>query len=324
MTGILSGLQPTGNISFRFAILISGYPSEADSHAEMMKPKAIKNLPSLHVYGTKDTMVTDDRTRQLAEAFENPTIVSHAGGHFTPNTWPTKAIKEFLLGQQQQHNSPTAVDQRPLTTFAEKIEATILFHHQRQVKKCPATPVGLAAPLDVSNLDELIDECENHSLDDLMLLIWCERTTFHNAEPDDTASSFFRHWIQLYLKKPDEVLASHLPVVPKYGSWTDLKTIYARALQMPNVDLDRLKSACVDLFVEQLKRDHRMVLNQPDESSNDREEQQAIQTEQWISNCAKEAPRISTNPKNLNTSKSFLSFFDSISNPIFSDGQRDR
>ena len=322
MTGILSGLQPMGNISFRFAILISGYPSNADSHAEIMKDKAIKNVPSLHVYGTKDTMVTDDRTLQLAAAFENPTIVSHPGGHFTPNTWPKGAIQQFLLGQQQ-HRSPTAVDQRPLTTFAEKIEATILFHHQCQEKKCPATPVGLSTPLDVSNLDQLIDECENHSLADLMLLIWCERRTFHNAEPDET-SPFFRHWILLYLKKPAEVLSSYLALIPKYGSWSDLKTLYTRALQMSNVDLDRLKSACVELFAEQLKRDHRLVLNQPDESSNDREEQQAIQNEQWISNCAKEAPRISSNPKNVNTGKSFISSFDCLWNRSFSNGQRDR
>jgi hypothetical protein len=44
MTGILSGLQPMGNISFRFAILISGYPSNATSHAEIMKDKAIQNV----------------------------------------------------------------------------------------------------------------------------------------------------------------------------------------------------------------------------------------------------------------------------------------
>jgi hypothetical protein len=324
MTGILSGLQPMGNIAFRFAILISGFASRADAHAEIMQPKVIKNVPSLHVYGVKDVLITSDRTLKLAEAFENPTIVSHAGGHFTPNTWPTVAIKQFLLSQQQQQqDSPMTLDPRPLPTFAEKIEATILYHHQCREKTCPATPVGLSAPLDISNLDQLIGECENHSLDDLMLLIWCQRTTFHNAQTDET-SAFFRHWIQLYLKKPDEVLSSHLPFIPKYGSWADLKTLFTRAIQMSNVDLDQLKSACVELFAEQLKRDHRMVLNQPDESSNDQEEQQAIQNEQWISNCAKEAPRISANRNNLNTSKSFLSFFDFVSNRGFSDGQRDR
>ena len=285
-----------------------------------MQPNSIKNVSSLHIYGINDILISSDRTLKLAAAFENPLIVSHPGGHFTPNTWPNASIKQFLIEQQEclSNKQDVTINMdvnqcQSLATFAEKIEATILFHQkrmstlpatERKQMKIPVTPIGLSKPMDEQNIE---------NLDDAMLLVWCERTTFHNTESkDDSALSlFFRHWILLYLKKPDEVLSLHLNTIPKYGSWGDLKTIYACAGQMQDefpvqkILLDNLKAACVKLFGDQLKRDQRIVLNQPDESSNDKEEEMALKSQEWISNCAKEAPRISNNPKNSNTSKRF-------------------
>jgi hypothetical protein len=324
--GILCGLQPFGNISFHFAILISGFASRAECHEHLMQPNAIKNVSSLHIYGINDILISNDRTLKLAAAFENPLVVSHPGGHFTPNTWPTATIKQFLIEQQeclsnkQDITGNTDINQfQSLAAFAEKIEATILFH-QKRMSTLPATerkpteilviPIGLSKPIDEDNLD------------DAMLLVWCKRTTFHNTEAkdDSTTSLFARHWILLYLKKPDEVLSSHLSTIPKYGGWGDLKTIYANAVQMENefptdkILLENLKSACVKMFGDQLKRDQKIVLNQPDESPNEKEEEMAIKNQEWISNCAKEAPRISNTPRNLNTSK-FLTHL--ISSMIF-------
>ncbi|CAF3762377.1 unnamed protein product [Rotaria sordida] len=138
--GILCGLQPFGNVSFHFAILISGFASRAECHEHLMQPNAIKNISSLHIYGINDVLITNDRTLKLAAAFENPTIVAHPGGHFTPNSWPISNIKQFLLDQQQQlsyqsDEIPNVGENPPqsLMTFEEKLEATIISHQKRIV-----------------------------------------------------------------------------------------------------------------------------------------------------------------------------------------------
>ena len=92
--GILSTLQPLKNISFNFAILISGFPSEDERHKDIMKPKSIKNVASMHIYGVEDTSFNIERMLELAEVFENPIIMFHLGGRFTPKLWPTKSIKQ--------------------------------------------------------------------------------------------------------------------------------------------------------------------------------------------------------------------------------------
>lgn len=268
-----------------------------------MQPNAIKNIPSLHIYGVQDVLISNDRTLQLARVFEKPVVVSHPGGHFTPNTWPNDAIRQFLIEQQTQHLAILAdpVQFQSLNTFEEKLEATIVYH--RKSRQFPIVPIGLSNSVD--------------NLDDAMLHIWCQRTTFHDSELDD---AFFRNWILLYLKNSDEILSFHLHFLPKYGSWRDVRHLYLTANQMrdelPAKDhslLEKLQSTCVKLFGDQLKIDHRIVLNQPDESANEQEEEQQQQmiathnkTDEWISNCAKEAPRITNARFNPSSSRKHI------------------
>jgi hypothetical protein len=223
----------------------------------------------------------------------------------------------------------TVVDQsQSLATFGEKLEATILSHQrrkstlpsiQRKRKKICIIPVGLSSPLDEQNIETIIGNLDNYLFDDVMLLVWCERTTFHNCEPtnnDDrsVAPLFFRHWIQLYLKKPDQVFSTHLSTIPKYGSWGDLATIYTCASQMKSALptdvalLENLKKACVKMVGDQLEHDHQVVLKQLQEDSNVEEKQMAIKSQDYISNCANEAPQISNNCKKSTTSKNFHLF----------------
>ncbi|CAF1148717.1 unnamed protein product [Didymodactylos carnosus] len=323
LTGILCGLQPFSNISFRFAILISGFPSRADVHEQIMKPNYIQNFPSLHIYGTKDELVDNERTLRLASVFKDAIIVSHSGGHFTPNKWPSLDIKSFLIEQQKSLNAnkqmiKASIDQQQLfATFHEKIEATI-FNHQKQSSQISArnrmkskesnlthiSPVGLSKQIDETTIDKLIKEIDDYLFDDILLLIWCKRTTFHNPEPKDDDLTFFRYWILLYLKKPDQML-TYLDTIPKYGSWADLKTLSVCANQMKTDTekqlLENLQQACVKMFGEQLKRDYRLVLRQPDDYLNDKEEIQDIKPQEWLTNCAKEAPRIGNNRYNYST-----------------------
>ena len=270
-----------------------------------MQPNAIKNISSLHIYGVQDVLINNDRTLKLAEAFENPLIVAHQGGHFTPNSWPNEEIKQFLIKQQNRHITPSndPIQFQSLNTFEEKLEAIIVSHQKRK-------------QLPVISTDD--------TLDNAMLRIWCERTTFHRSEPKDTASSFFKQWILLYLQKPEEVLLSYLNHIPKYGSWGDVKTLYSVANQMETPLLEKLKEACVKMFADQLKHDQRIVLNQPDESANEQEEQLTIKSQEWISNCAKEAPRITHSRENPSNGIHliFILFFCIII--YFSDGETNR
>ncbi|CAF1263523.1 unnamed protein product [Adineta steineri] len=143
----------------------------------------------------------------------------------------------------------TIVDQSQLSmTFEEKIHATILSQQkrtlnlpavQRKRKKISIVPVGLSSTINDQNIENIIKNLDNYLFDGVMLLVWCKRTTFYNSEfkNDDQSnktSPFFRQWILLYLKKPDQVLSTHLNTIPKYGGWGDLKALYSCADHMKN------------------------------------------------------------------------------------------
>ena len=84
LAGLVAALRTE---RLRFAICISGFPSRADAHRMLTLPGSI-DLPSLHVYGEKDTWVSRERTRALADCFVGPRVVSHTGGHYFPELWP--------------------------------------------------------------------------------------------------------------------------------------------------------------------------------------------------------------------------------------------
>ncbi|CAF0847513.1 unnamed protein product [Adineta steineri] len=219
----------------------------------------------------------------------------------------------------------TIVDQSQLSmTFEEKIHATILSQQkrtlnlpavQRKRKKISIVPVGLSSTISDQNIENIIKNLDNYLFDDVMLLVWCKRTTFYNSEfkNDDQSnktSPFFRQWILLYLKKPDQVLSTHLNTIPKYGGWGDLKTLYSCADHMKSRFstefklLENLQGACVKMIGDQLKHDYQIISdNQSDENSNTEEVSTTIKNLESISNCAKDAPRISNNNKTLSTSK---------------------
>ncbi len=96
---VLAAMQPHPVMSFRFVVCISGFPSRADAHAAFVRPSSIA-VPSLHLYGEKDALVTPDRSQQLFELFDpaSSRIVKHGGGHFVPGAWPLADIRAFVEG----------------------------------------------------------------------------------------------------------------------------------------------------------------------------------------------------------------------------------
>lgn len=99
LAAVLAAMQPRPAIAFRFAVCISAFPSRAEAHAAYVRPGSVA-LPSLHIYGEKDLLVTPERSKALFELFDPSTarLVKHGGGHFVPGAWPLAEIRDFIDG----------------------------------------------------------------------------------------------------------------------------------------------------------------------------------------------------------------------------------
>ncbi|UJR16943.1 hypothetical protein I4U23_003841 [Adineta vaga] len=160
-------------------------------------------------------------------------------------------------------------------------------------------------------MENMINHLDKYLLDDVMSLIWSKRTKFHRSETNDDHNKmnilFFYHWIQVYLRTPDEVLSMHLSKIPKYGDWSDLKSIYIYADRMKDtfpseiILLEKLKLACVKMIGDQLKHDYEIVLKQLKKDSDGKIESRKTENQNWISLCVYETPQISNNPKEITT-----------------------
>jgi Serine hydrolase (FSH1)/Bacterial protein of unknown function (DUF924) len=87
----------------RFAVLISGSPLCATAHQTQFSTK-IYGVKTLNIYGAQDQHLgmpeeMKQRTLKLADCYEDPEIVEHGGGHFTPQWWPWDTIVKFIIAQ---------------------------------------------------------------------------------------------------------------------------------------------------------------------------------------------------------------------------------
>jgi predicted esterase len=93
LIGLLTGLQqsdPTTSLRFGFAIMVGGFTGYEPDHAALFERKIA--IPSLHVMGETDGIVSTRDSLRLAEWFEHPVIVKHPGGHVTPSD-PTSTLR---------------------------------------------------------------------------------------------------------------------------------------------------------------------------------------------------------------------------------------
>lgn len=97
LAAVLAAMQPHPTLAFRFAICVSAFPARAQALARYMQPNCI-SIPTIHVLGLNDILVTPDRSLRLFELCdpERATLVRHPGGHFVPSAWPYEAIHTFL------------------------------------------------------------------------------------------------------------------------------------------------------------------------------------------------------------------------------------
>ncbi|KAK3730221.1 hypothetical protein RRG08_034966 [Elysia crispata] len=75
---------------FKFAILVAGFKSRSSKHSHHYQEKA--SIPSLHIYGESDQIVSHEMSEELLQYFDDPKVWLHSGGHFVPATGPQKQV----------------------------------------------------------------------------------------------------------------------------------------------------------------------------------------------------------------------------------------
>jgi hypothetical protein len=104
LTGLLAGLQqahtgdPNHDIRLEFAVMVGGFKSDAAEPDDLFaRPLTV---PSIHVIGRSDMVVPPEESRLLADAFIDPLVLEHAGGHVVPGhpavTGPVAALLKHV------------------------------------------------------------------------------------------------------------------------------------------------------------------------------------------------------------------------------------
>ncbi|KAK9236891.1 serine hydrolase FSH [Lipomyces kononenkoae] len=75
-----------GHPPFKFAVLYSGFRSPLPQHNYIYSP--LISIPTLHVLGSLDTVVSEQRSKTLIDACEEAkrVVYTHPGGHFVPSS----------------------------------------------------------------------------------------------------------------------------------------------------------------------------------------------------------------------------------------------
>lgn len=63
-----------------FAIMAAGFRSGSLVHLNYYEE--IISIPTLHIYGESDAIISPDMSESLANIFDDPKIVTHPGGHY--------------------------------------------------------------------------------------------------------------------------------------------------------------------------------------------------------------------------------------------------
>jgi hypothetical protein len=119
LAGVLAKLQAlrcpeVQHCAFKFAILISGFPSRdvralynmtspEESAATATTPTTTPttiDIPTFHTWGERDSLIDPARSRALAARFAAPALAPHAGGHFSGavGLWPVGEMLRWARG----------------------------------------------------------------------------------------------------------------------------------------------------------------------------------------------------------------------------------
>lgn len=94
----------------QFAVLAAGFRSGSLAH--MNYYEELISIPSLHISGRTDEIIPYEMTMDLANCFEEPTIVQHDGGHYFAATALQKlTYMEFFRHQLEKKEADAVVDE---------------------------------------------------------------------------------------------------------------------------------------------------------------------------------------------------------------------
>jgi len=115
LAGLLAGLQqarsgdPKRDIRFKFALMVGGFKSDAAEPDDLFARQL--TVPSIHVIGRTDMVVPPHESRLLADAFIDPLVLEHEGGHVIPGhpavTGPIAAFLKHLADDHRHVSAPT-------------------------------------------------------------------------------------------------------------------------------------------------------------------------------------------------------------------------
>lgn len=102
LIGILKRVKPEMFETVRRVVSVAGFdPLDARFYENDGDEKSVIDVPSMHVHGKNDALVTRDRLDRLRDKFYNPeksVVFEHEGGHGVPTSREFReAFEKFLL-----------------------------------------------------------------------------------------------------------------------------------------------------------------------------------------------------------------------------------
>ena len=258
LAAVLAAMLPHPAISLRFTVCISSFPSRARAHAKYVQPGSVA-LPSLHVLGLHDILVTPDRSIKLYEAFD-PTsarLVKHGGGHFVPGAWPYAEIHAFAAQFLDPDARPPTAG--PVTTPSP---GASLLGLACDALGSAASPVTIDVPLLQSILHEMAAQDRWRELQAVALHAHALRDAADREHPEASARVAVHEEIALLFAQR-------------------LKADLAAA-----ADIERGKPSTSERTARLLRlfTSHGVITTEPTGSAA------------WPSLCAREAPRVGSRP----------------------------
>jgi Ran GTPase-activating protein (RanGAP) involved in mRNA processing and transport len=242
-------------------------------------------VKSLNIYGVQDQHLgtpdeMKERTLKLASMYEDPEILEHGGGHFTPQWWPWDKIQKFILdnGIPLETSPEGAMKDDATMPIMERLDALTRYweYHVGDERVLPSfnTPelqdlTGTCPKDVVSDITALFDKLCTGSptpaiLDDLMVLT----TFFHHRFYKNPTHTTFRDMLsKLAITSPDYI-TTHFPLIIKFGHWRSLNDLILdnhAYIDPTTLHLDRaqqIHQALLTLYSTQLQRDATIIATQ--------------------------------------------------------------
>lgn len=153
--------EPTSTFfpGLQFVILVAGYDAPYPENWNTIipgtvpspPPTIILNVPSLHVWGETDALITPEQSHAVTQHYHNPTLHIHPGGHHVPmRAENVKAYLNFI--QTSLKIEETGGENGGVASSLSSSSSTV-------VASQPIVPVGTVTP-DEECLQAQIDEVE--------------------------------------------------------------------------------------------------------------------------------------------------------------------